>query len=56
MIKEIGKDDLVLNVSLLEWGTTVEQFCLVSKVNVKQDSLGKTFIQFIIRVKMVNRS
>lgn len=51
MIKEIGKDDLVLNVSLLEWGTTVEQFCLVSKVNVKQDSLGKTFIQFIIRGK-----
>ncbi len=51
MIKEIGKDDLVLNVPLLEWGTAGEKFCLISKMNVKEDSLGKTFIQCTIRGK-----
>lgn len=52
MIKEINEiDNLVLNVPLLEWGTTNEQFALVSKINVKVDSLGKTFLQCILRGK-----
>lgn len=51
MIKEIGKDDLVLNVPLLEWGTTGEKFCLISKINIKEDSLGKTFLQCTLRGK-----
>lgn len=51
MIKEIGKDDLILNVPLLEWGSTGEKFCLISKINVKEDSLGKTFLQCTLRGK-----
>lgn len=51
MITEVGNDNLVLNVPLLEWGTTAEKFCLVSQANIKTDSLGKTFIQCVLRGK-----
>lgn len=49
MIKEHGTNEYVLQPSLLEVGEQYEKFAIISKMITKVDSLGKTYLQLVVR-------
>jgi hypothetical protein len=48
---ENGKEALVLIPGTLKFGDTGEKFCRVSKITLKNDTLGNNFIQLVLRGK-----